>query len=91
MLEHVKRCKNLEGTNFHDDRLMGYIRDVQMFLQDAGIPASVTESEICGGVVARGVDDLWSNDAGNVDFSPFFYKRAAQLASKEWGVTSEQT
>jgi len=84
MLEHVKLCLGITGE-FHDAMLGAYIRDVQAYLQDAGIPATVTESNTCGGIVARGVADLWNYGAGGAALSPFFHERAAQLALK-WGV-----
>lgn len=87
MLEHVKLCLGLEGNDYHNNLLSAYIQDVQLYLQDAGIPATVTESRACGGVVARGVADLWNYGAGGAALSPFFKERAAQLALK-WGVTA---
>ena len=88
MLEHVKLCLGLEGNNFHDNLLNAYIQDVQMYLEDAGIPADVTKSAKCGGVVARGVADLWNYGNGSAALSPFFHERAAQLALK-WGVRAD--
>ena len=88
MLEHVKLCLGITGE-FHDAMLGAYIRDVQAYLQDAGIPATVTEPAACGGVVARGVADLWNYGAGGAALSPFFHERAAQLALK-WGVKANE-
>lgn len=88
MLEHVKLCLGITGE-FHDAMLGAYIRDVQAYLQDAGIPATVTETAACGGVVARGVADLWNYGAGGAALSPFFHERAAQLALK-WGVKANE-
>ena len=81
MLEHVKLCLGITGE-YHDATLLAYIRDVQEYLQDAGIPATVTETGACGGVVARGVADLWNYGTGGATLSPFFHERAAQLALK---------
>lgn len=86
MLDHVKLCLGITD-NYHDAMLQAYIHDVQFYLQDAGIPPDVTETEACGGVVARGVADLWNYGAGGAALSPFFHERAAQLALK-WGVTA---
>lgn len=88
MLEHVKLCLGITGE-FHDAMLGAYIRDVQAYLQDAGIPATVTDTAACGGVVARGVADLWNYGAGGAALSPFFHERAAQLALK-WGVKANE-
>lgn len=87
MLEHVKMCLGIMD-DFHNVTLQGYISDVQMYLQDAGIPETVTHSAECGGVVARGVADLWNYGAGSAALSPFFYDRAAQLALK-WSVIAD--
>lgn len=83
MLQHVKMCLGIMD-DYHNVTLQGYITDVQMYLQDAGIPETVTHSAACGGVITRGVADLWNYGSGNAALSPFFYDRAAQLALK-WG------
>lgn len=88
MLEHVKKCLGITGE-YHNETLRAYIQDVQMYLQDVGIPDTVTESNACGGVVARGVSDLWNYGAGGAALSPFFHERAAQLALK-WGVKANE-
>lgn len=87
MLEHVKLCLGLQGNDYHDALLGAYIQDVQMYLRDTGIPEEVTASAACGGVVARGVADLWNYGNGAAALSPFFHERAAQLALK-WGVNT---
>lgn len=89
MLEHVKMCLGITDE-YHDATIGAYISDVQGYLQDAGVPESVTQSKACGGVVARGVADLWNYGSGGAGLSPYFRERAAQLALK-WGVASEQT
>lgn len=80
MLEHVKLCLGLEGNDYHDNLLRAYIQDVQYYLQDAGVPENATASAVCGGVIARGVADLWNYGSGGAALSPFFHERAAQLA-----------
>lgn len=89
MLEHVKLCLGITGE-FHDGLLQAYISDVQEYLKDAGIPEAVTASNACGGVVARGVADLWNYGSGGAALSPFFHERAAQLALK-WGVKTDES
>lgn len=88
MLEHVKLCLGITGE-YHDATLRAYIQDVQAYLQDAGVPEAVTLSNACGGVVARGVADLWNYGTGGAALSPFFHERAAQLALK-WGVNANE-
>lgn len=87
MLQHVKNCLGITDE-YHDNILQAYIDDVGFYLQDAGIPESVVSTAACGGVVARGVSDLWNYGSGGAELSPFFHERAAQLALK-WGVADE--
>jgi len=91
MLEHVKASLGQAGNDYINPVLQPYIDEVREYLQDAGIPESVTNTRPFGGIVARGVADLWNFGAGNAALSPYFHERAAQLALK-WGVmTDEQT
>ena len=90
MLAHVKLCLGITD-DYHDEILKAYIQDVQMFLQDAGIPEAITQQAQSGGVVARGVADLWNYGTGTAALSPFFHSRATQLALKYGGKTNEPT
>lgn len=83
MLANVKLCLGITD-DFHDGTLKAYIEDVQDYLVLAGIPESVAASKSCGGVVARGVSDLWNYGSGGAALSSYFHERAAQLALK-WG------
>lgn len=87
MLEHVKLCLGITGA-YHDALLQTYIDDVTGYLIDAGVPEVVAGSQACGGVVARGVADLWNYGSGGAALSPYFHERASQLALK-WGVVHE--
>ena len=88
MLEHVKMCLGITG-GYHDSILQTYIDEVREYLQDAGIPETVTNTKPCGGIVARGVADLWNYGTGGAALSPYFHERAAQLALK-WGVLANE-
>lgn len=81
LLTFVKTALSITG-DYQNDTLQTYISEVQEFLKDAGVPASVVGSEKAFGVIARGVDDLWNNTSGKTDYSPYFLKRASQLALK---------
>lgn len=88
MLEHVKLCLGITGT-YHDELLQTYIDEVREYLMDAGVPETVTGTKPCGGIVARGVADLWNYGAGGAALSPYFHERAAQLALK-WQVMAHE-
>lgn len=90
MLEHVKACLGITG-DYHDATLQGYVDEVVEYLQDAGVPEYVASSRHCGGIVTRGVSDLWNYGAGGAALSPYFHERAAQLALKFGVMASEQT
>lgn len=68
--------------DFHNETLQTYIDEVQQYLQAAGVPETVTGTKECGGVILRGVADLWNYGAGGATLSPYFHERAAQLALK---------
>lgn len=77
--ERVKLFIGQTGSDA-DVVISGYIDEVTAFMLDAGIPAETISAS--AGVVARGVSDLWDNDAGEVKFSPYFFHRVAQLAMR---------
>ncbi len=80
LLEKVKSALGVTG-NYQDATLTEYIHEVKEFLADAGVSATVLASDSVSGIVARGVSDLWNYGAGG-DLSPYFMKRATQLALK---------
>lgn len=80
MLEHVKASLGQAGNDYINPVLQPYIDEVREYLHDAGIPETVSGTRRCGGLVARGVADLWNYGAGAAELSPYFYKRAAQLS-----------
>lgn len=89
VLDHVKIGLGITD-DFHNSTLQTYIDEVREYLMDAGVPESVTTSKACGGIILRGVADLWNYGSGGAALSPYFHMRAAQLALK-WGVRSNGT
>lgn len=79
ILTGVKNALGITG-NFMDDTLNVYIEEVTSYMSNAG----VTDSNILAsvGVIARGVNDLWNNNAGAGKLSPYFYDRVTQLAMR---------
>ena len=79
ILTGVKNALGITG-NFMDDTLNVYIDEVTSYMSSAG----VTDSNIVAsvGVIARGVNDLWNNNAGAGKLSPYFYDRVTQLAMR---------
>lgn len=79
ILTGVKNALGITG-NFMDDTLNVYIEEVTSYMSNAG----VTDSNIIAsvGVIARGVNDLWNNNAGAGKLSPYFYDRVTQLAMR---------
>ena len=77
MLPEVKTALNIMG-DYQDETIKTYISEVVEFLLDSG----VKENNITSGLVARGVTDLWSYEAGEAKLSSYFKQRASQLAYK---------
>ena len=79
MLAGVKRRLSESGDFPEIDAVLtDYISDVCDYMLGAGVSESVIETHV--GVVARGVDDMYVNNAGGADFSPMFRNLVAQLA-----------
>lgn len=74
-LEKVKQSLNISG-NALDSTLGIFLDDVKLYMADAGVSATVLESEVSVGCICRGVADLYVNN----DFSQYFYQRVSQLA-----------
>lgn len=79
LLEKVKEFLGVTGT-FNNGNLSMLIADVKYYLMDAGVHEVAVNSEAAIGVIARGVDDMWSLGSGTVNLSPYFKERAIQLA-----------
>ncbi|MCQ2059791.1 MAG: hypothetical protein MJY71_08210 [Bacteroidaceae bacterium] len=84
LLAAVKSALNITGT-YQDAALTEYIKEVKEFLSDAGVSETIMQSDAITGIVTRGVSDLWNYGAGGADLSPYFMKRATQLALKGGG------
>lgn len=86
LLQEVKNRLMISG-NFHDNLLNGYIEDVKEFLISSGVKKSIVESEKSIGCIAKGVSDLWLNNA----FSETFKMRMVQLTFEVEDVQAEES
>ena len=78
MLAGVKRRLSESGDFPEIDAVLtDYISDVCDYMLGAGVSETVIASHV--GVVARGVDDMYTNNSGGADFSPMFRNLVAQL------------
>lgn len=79
LLAGVKNALGITGT-FMDATISIYIDEITDYMSNAGVSAAVITASV--GVIARGVNDLWNNNAGNGKLSPYFYDRVSQLVLK---------
>lgn len=77
ILAGVKNALGITGT-FMDATISIYIDEITDYMTNAGVSANVISASV--GVIARGVNDIWNNSAGNGKLSPYFYDRVSQLA-----------
>ncbi len=82
ILAGVKSALGVTG-NFMDTTISLYIDEVTDYMTNAGVNAALIAASV--GVIARGVNDLWNNNAGNGKLSPYFYDRVSQLVLKSGG------
>ena len=79
ILTGVKNALGITGT-YMDDTINVYINEVTDYMSSAGVTDSIILASV--GVIARGVNDLWNNSAGNGKLSPYFYDRVTQPAMR---------
>lgn len=91
MLEHVKASLGQAGNDYINSTFLPLIEEVRGYLDTAGIPYDETNAKPFGGIVARGVADLWNFGAGEAELSHYFHERASQLALKWEAMKREQT
>lgn len=77
ILAGVKNALGVTGT-FMDATISIYIDEVTDYMRGAGVSNALISASV--GVIARGVNDLWNNNAGNGKLSPYFHERVTQLA-----------
>lgn len=70
-------------SDFMDTTISIYIDDVTDYMSGAGVPDSVIAASV--GVIARGVNDLWTASSGDAKYSPYFYDRVSQLVLRSRG------
>lgn len=77
--------KNALGvtSDFMDSTISIYIDEVTDYMSGAGVPDSVIAASV--GVIARGVNDLWTASSGDAKYSPYFYDRVSQLVLRSRG------
>lgn len=78
LLIKIKNGLGITG-DFQDDTLTVYLDEVKAFMQSAGVPDEVLESEASVGCIMRGVADLWNYGSGNAKLSDYFKMRLIQL------------
>lgn len=79
ILAGVKNALGVTGT-YMDATISIYIDEVTDYMTNAGVNTALISASV--GVIARGVNDLWNNNAGNGKLSPYFYDRVSQLVLK---------
>lgn len=79
--ELLKEVKNGAGklSDYHNDVIIIWIREVKEFLLSAGIDEAIVNSKKAVGIITRGVLDLWNYGSGEGKFSEYFIQRAIQL------------
>lgn len=70
-------------SDFMDTTISVYIDDVTDYMSGAGVPDNVIATSV--GVIARGVNDLWTASSGDAKYSPYFYDRVSQLVLRSRG------
>ena len=70
-------------SDFMDTTISIYINEVTDYMSGAGVPDSVIAASV--GVIARGVNDLWTASSGDAKYSPYFYDRVSQLVLRSRG------
>lgn len=70
-------------SDFMDTTISIYIDEVTDYMSGAGVPDSVIAASV--GVIARGVNDIWTASSGDAKYSPYFYDRVSQLVLRSRG------
>lgn len=70
-------------SDFMDATISIYIDEVTDYMSGAGVPDNVIAASV--GVIARGVNDLWTASSGDAKYSPYFYDRVSQLVLRSRG------
>ena len=79
MLASVKSMLSISGEFTEiDNTLRAYIATVEDYMIGAGVAEAAIESH--PGTVARGVDDMYTNNSGGAQFSGMFRDMVTQLA-----------
>ena len=84
ILDGVKAALGVT-SDFMDATISLYIDDVTDYMSGAGVPDDVIAASV--GVIARWVNDIWTNASDMAKFSPYFYDRVTQLVMRAGGRT----
>lgn len=88
ILTEVKNALGIK-TNYQDETIKPFLKDVIFYLSNAGVSALVINSSASVGVIIRGVSDLWNYGSGGTTLSPYFKERVIQLATAEIVIEEE--
>jgi hypothetical protein len=81
MVVAVKSLLSMTGSfDEVDATIARYVAAVEDYMIGAGVSEAVIEAH--PGAVARGVDDMYTNNSGGADFSAMFKNMVTQLAMR---------
>lgn len=77
--------KNALGVTsaYMDATISLYIDEVTDYMSGAGVSPALIAASV--GVISRGVNDIWTGEAGGAKYSPMFYDAVSQLVLRSRG------
>lgn len=78
LLLEIKSALGITGE-YQDPTLKVHIQIVKNDMLESGVLEEVVNSEKALGAFVMGVRDLWTNESGKAQFSPFYIQQVVKL------------
>lgn len=82
ILNGVKTALGVTSA-YMDATISLYIDEVTDYMLGAGVSPALIAASV--GVISRGVNDIWTGEAGGAKYSPMFYDAVSQLVLRSRG------
>lgn len=82
--EHYQKCLDACGfsKDTHGTVIQPFYDDALQFLNGAGVPEEILQTDETVGCVVRYIIDTYNYNSGTVGLSDFFFQRLRQLMAK---------